>query len=191
MRDAEAEHVKRTVVITGAASGIGHATATLVESCGWRAIRVDRLEGCEVQVDLAAPPGRAAMVDRVAALSGGGLDALIACAGVNVLEPVAVSVNYFGMVATFEGLQPLLARGSAPRAVGVASIAALLPPEPGIAEACLAGDEAAAIAAASGKGERIYASSKAAFVRWIRRHAIDQSGLARASCSTRSRRLWS
>jgi hypothetical protein len=43
---------------------------------------------------------------------------------------------------------------------GVASVAALLPPDPAIAAACLAGDEAAAVAAAQGKGRLIYASSK-------------------------------
>jgi hypothetical protein len=42
----------------------------------------------------------------------------------------------------------------------VASVAALLPPDPAIAAACLAGDEAAAVAAAQGKGRLIYASSK-------------------------------
>jgi NAD(P)-dependent dehydrogenase (short-subunit alcohol dehydrogenase family) len=162
---------QRTVVVTGAASGIGRATAALAEARGWRAVRVDRQAGGDVRVDLATPRGRAALVERVAALCGGRLDAVAACAGVNALGPVTVGVNYFGMVATLEGLRPLLARGDAPRAVGVASVAALLPPDPAIVDACLAGDEAAALAAAGGKGPLTYASSKAAFVRWVRRNA--------------------
>jgi NAD(P)-dependent dehydrogenase (short-subunit alcohol dehydrogenase family) len=172
MSERDPEHAKRTVVVTGAASGIGRATAALVELRGWRPIRVDRVEGGDVRVDLATSAGRTEMLGRVAELTGGRLDAVIACAGVNALEPITVSVNYFGMVTTLEGLRPLLARGLAPRAVGVASIAALLAPDPAIAEACLAGDEAAAVTSAAGQGPRIYASSKAAFVRWMRRSAI-------------------
>ena len=38
-----------------------------------------------------------------------------------------VAVNYFGAVATLEGLQPLLAKSARPRAVVICSTAAMLP----------------------------------------------------------------
>jgi NAD(P)-dependent dehydrogenase (short-subunit alcohol dehydrogenase family) len=163
--------VTRTVVVTGAASGIGKATAVLVERRGWRAIRADRAEG-DVCAGLATPDGRATLVERVTALADGHLDAVIACAGLAVARPITLQVNYFGMVATLAGLRPLLGKGAEPRAVAVSSVALLVPPDPAIVDACLRGDEAGAVAAAEGKGNLIYASSKRALARWIRRNAI-------------------
>ena len=46
-----------TAVITGAASGIGKATANLLRSRGYRVIGVDRRES-DVVADLSGPAGR-------------------------------------------------------------------------------------------------------------------------------------
>jgi len=164
----------RTIVITGAASGIGKATAALAEARGWQPIRSDLYEG-DVKADLATPQGRAALVKGVTALTNS-LDAVIACAGLALPTPLTVSVNYFGAVATLEGMRPLLEKGQAPRAVGIASFASILPSDPELLEACLSGNEEAALRIAESKGGTgtgfYYSTSKAALARWIRRQAI-------------------
>src|SRR5688572_22461549 len=117
--------MSRTSVVTGAASGIGAAVASLLEGRGDRVIGVD-LQGTEVHADLSTPAGRASMVDEVTRLAAGRVDAVIANAGVLGADTGAiVRVNYFGAVATLDGLRPLLARSDAPRAVATTSTALL------------------------------------------------------------------
>ena len=167
--------VQRTVVITGAASGIGKATAALAEERGWRALRVDRQKG-DVRVDLSTTDGRRRMIEEIAASAGGTLDAVIACAGVSPPGATAVpivQINYFGAIATMHDLRPLLARGSAPRAVVVSSWASIQTVEPALIDACLADDEALAVRlAAELESPNTYATSKAAVARWVRRNAL-------------------
>ena len=170
--DGEREEalMTRTYVVTGSASGIGYATKAYLEKQGAIVIGVD-VHDADVVVDLASPDGRKEMVWEVAAKTHGVVDAVIANAGLARPEPITVSVNYFGAVATLEGLRPLLHASPAPRAAVVASMAILHPVDAGIVDACLAGDELMAIAAAEGKDNLIYASSKRALARWVRRHA--------------------
>jgi NAD(P)-dependent dehydrogenase (short-subunit alcohol dehydrogenase family) len=160
----------RTYAVTGSASGIGRAVCRHLESAGARVIGVD-LRDADVVADLSTPEGRAAMADGVAAASGGSLDGVIASAGISLPEPVTVRVNFFGVVATLEGLRPLLAEGTEPRAVAVSSTAANHPVDAAIVEACLNGDEPAAVAAAEHAGYLNYSSSKRALSRWIRQTA--------------------
>lgn len=87
-----------------------------------------------------------------------------------------VGVNFFGAVATLEGLRPLLAGSAAPRAALTASMASLMPADAELVDACLAGDEPRALARAAAligteAAGTIYASSKAAIARWLRRNA--------------------
>jgi NAD(P)-dependent dehydrogenase (short-subunit alcohol dehydrogenase family) len=133
----------RTCVVTGAASGIGAATAARLKALGARVIACD-LHDAEVIADLATSEGRAALVAGVAAASGGRIDAIVANAGGGPAE-TSLQLNVFGAVATLEGLRPLLAGSPAPRAVAVSSIASLRPPPPKLVELCLAGDEAGAL----------------------------------------------
>jgi len=167
----------RTYVVTGAASGIGKATAELLTEHGHRVIGVD-LHDADVTVDLSTAEGRTELVSRVTDLSGGKIDAIIANAG--LAKPVAktVAINYFGTVATLTGLQPLLAGSPAPRAVATASMASLFPPDDVLLEALLAGNEKKALArgaeleAAGGDtANLIYGTTKRALARWIRRNA--------------------
>ncbi|HEY1015826.1 MAG TPA: SDR family oxidoreductase [Herpetosiphonaceae bacterium] len=160
----------RTVVVTGSASGIGRATAELLRRDGARVIGVD-LRDAEVIADLGTAEGRAAMLEQVAGLAGGRLDGLVASAGIALEESQTLAVNVFGGIATLDGLLPLLERGDQPRAVVLSSIVATTNPDEGLVELCLAGDEPGALAAAEGKAPAIYASSKAALARWVRREA--------------------
>ena len=157
----------RTYVVTGAASGIGKATAELLVERGHRVIGVD-LAGTDVNVDLSTEQGRADLVARVAELSGGTIDAIIANAGLATPTAKTVAVNYFGAVATLEGLRPLLAGSPAPRAVATGSMASLFPADEALLDALLAGDEPRAMA----RGAELEASApEVANGRWIRRNA--------------------
>jgi NAD(P)-dependent dehydrogenase (short-subunit alcohol dehydrogenase family) len=165
----------RTTVITGSASGIGAATAALLRSRGERVIGVD-VRDAEVVADLSTAAGRDAMVAEVAVATGGRIDAIVACAGLALPEPVTVSVNYFGALATLEGLRPLLADSETPRAVAVSSMASFHPHDDVLVDACLAGQEGKALVAAQSLVDReeaglIYASTKHALNRWLRRAA--------------------
>jgi NAD(P)-dependent dehydrogenase (short-subunit alcohol dehydrogenase family) len=160
----------RTCVVTGAASGIGAATAELLRSRGDRVIGVD-LAGTEVAADLSTSSGRASMIDAVTELAGGTLDAVIANAGTSTGGPLDVRVNYFGAVATLVGLRSLLLRSDAPRAVATASSSIHLQVDDALVEACLAGDEEGAASAAERAGLGTYPATKRALARWVRRAA--------------------
>ena len=116
----------RTYVVTGAASGIGQATAALLVERGERVIGVD-LKNSDVNVDLTTDEGRRTLVSEVERISGGSIDGVLGIAGLAAEIPATVGVNFFGMVATLEGLRPLIATSDAPRAVGIASMASLHP----------------------------------------------------------------
>lgn len=160
----------RTYVVTGSASGIGAATSRILESAGHRVIGVDQ-HNAEIVADLSHAKGRAAMVASVRAVSNGRIDAVITCAGVSGGQHSAdlvIRVNYFGVIATIEGLRPMLADGTDPRAAVVASIALLNTTNGGPTALCLAGDEEGAIAACEGDGRIAYAAAKRAICRWVR-----------------------
>lgn len=166
----------RVVVITGAASGIGAASARRFEAAGYRVIRADRsAEGMDVVADLSTPQGRAGSIEDIIAISEGYVDAVVAAAGTAGQGVIDVQVDFFGAVATLDGLRPLLAQGQDPRAVVIASVAAIDRVDAAVVEACMAGDEAAAIAAVQASPAKNpmapYASAKRAVARWVRRHA--------------------
>jgi NAD(P)-dependent dehydrogenase (short-subunit alcohol dehydrogenase family) len=168
--------MSRTIVVTGAASGIGKTAAELLRSRGDTVIGVD-LRDTDISADLSTAEGRASLVDQVTEASGGTIDGILAIAGLASATTATVSVNFFGMVATLEGLRPLLAGSAAPRAVGVASMASLNPVDNELVAAMTAGDEETAraraeiLAADPALGYLIYGSTKKAFAQWIRRNA--------------------
>jgi NAD(P)-dependent dehydrogenase (short-subunit alcohol dehydrogenase family) len=179
----------RTAVVTGSASGIGAATAARLRRDGVRVIGVD-LREAEIIADLATPAGRAAMVDAVADLSDGRIDAVVANAGGGPAE-TSLSLNFYGAVATLEGLRPMLARGDTPRAVAISSVAGMRPDSAGLVDACLTLGEREANAfarraydsgelgrlpgdptpAAAQAGLALYGGAKRALERWCRRAA--------------------
>jgi NAD(P)-dependent dehydrogenase (short-subunit alcohol dehydrogenase family) len=124
-------------------------------------------------VDLATQQGRSTFVQGVTALVGDRLDAVLACAGVASPAPLTLQVNYFGAIATLQGMRPLLAKGTSPLAIGISSFASVMQPDSELVQACLSGDEAEALRIAESKNPATYyASSKAALARWIRHQAI-------------------
>jgi NAD(P)-dependent dehydrogenase (short-subunit alcohol dehydrogenase family) len=172
----------RTIVVTGSASGIGAATAKFLRDRGHRVIGVD-LRDADVFVDLASADGRKGMIDTVTKLSGGTIDAIVANAGGGPAE-TSIQLNYFGAIATLEGLRPLLAKSDAPRAVAVSSISSLRPPHAPLTDACLRGDEPAALVIARALWEEanasggategslaLYSNAKHALNRWCRTRA--------------------
>ncbi len=168
----------RTYVVTGSASGIGAATRAALLAQGARVVGVD-LRNADVSADLSTPAGRRSAIDAVLDVTGGQVDAVIACAGISAPVPATIAINYFGVVDVLTGLLPALASSSAPRAAVVSSMASLQRTEPALVEACLAGDEPTALKLGqelADQGPEVgfanYSSSKRAVSRWVRRAAV-------------------
>ncbi len=168
--------MSRTYVVTGSASGIGRATMELLIERGNRVIGVD-IHDADVVVDLSTHEGRMDLVSKVTELSGGKIDAIIANAGLATATATTVAVNYYGALATLEGLRPLLAGSSAPRAVATVSMASLFPPDEQLLSDLTAGDEPASLhrgrelEANPELSSQIYGTTKQALSKWIRRNA--------------------
>ena len=170
----------RTYVISGAASGIGAATAARLREEGQRVIGID-LTGTEVEADLSHPAGRAEAAHAATELAGGRIDAVIACAGISAPIAKTTAINYFGVVELLEALLPALRASDAPRAAVVSSMASLQPVSALLVDAALAGDEPRALALGDelasdpSTGFRNYSSSKRALSRWVRRASVSEA----------------
>jgi len=165
----------RSYLVTGAASGIGAATAELLRSRGCTVHTLD-LHRADVCVDLGTPDGRAEAVRQVQGLDRG-IDAVIACAAVWDSTPQTASINYFGVVDVLEALRPGLEMSPAPRVAVMGAWAGMLTVEAPVVDACLAGDELLArqaVSATSVENPRavVYSSTKRALMHWVRRTAV-------------------
>ena len=165
----------RTVVITGASSGIGAATASRLGAAGWRVIGVDKDE-TDVVADLSTPAGRRVAIDGTRERCGGVLAGIVTCAGLAGVPGRAGSllaaVNYFGSVDLLEGLRPLLAPGGA--AVAISSNSTTVQPAvpADLVEALLRGDEELSAQIADARGSLVaYPATKLAVAHWVRRNA--------------------
>lgn len=161
----------RNVVVTGAAGGIGRATAEYLQSTGVNVLAVD-LRGTAISCDLADPVARTELL-RTIESSVDSLDAVIAVAGILGGAPAAVmSVNFFGATRLLEGLRPLLAKSPSPRALVMSSLASRFPCDQAVVDACLADDEDEARRLADLSSSAAYSTSKNALSRWVRRRAV-------------------
>ncbi len=116
----------KTIIVTGAASGIGAATALLLAAQRARVIAIDlnrpaRVAGDFVQADLADPRS----IDRLVAALPAGVHGLANIAGLPPTRPAeqVLAVNLVGLKALTLGLMPKLADGAA--IVNLASLAGL------------------------------------------------------------------
>jgi NAD(P)-dependent dehydrogenase (short-subunit alcohol dehydrogenase family) len=114
----------KTIVVTGAASGIGRRTAELLGQLGAEVVGVDLRPpahpvGGFIAADLGAPEAIAALVARLPRR----VDALCNVAGVSGTLGIAatLAINFYGLRALTEAMAPLLREGGA--VVNVASIA--------------------------------------------------------------------
>lgn len=163
---------RRTILVTGAARGMGAAVCAHLDAQGHRTIGLD-LEDVELQADLSTAEGRAKAAAETIRLGDGQLDAVIACAGLAGAPPkLVISVNYFGVSELLATLRPQLAQSSAPRAVVIASSSVLLGHDDALVEACLSGDEALAHDRIPENANLVYSSTKVAISRWVRRTAV-------------------
>jgi NAD(P)-dependent dehydrogenase (short-subunit alcohol dehydrogenase family) len=165
--------------VTGSASGIGAATAALLSRQGHRVIGVD-LAGADVNVDLGTVDGRTTAIAGVTAACGGPLDGLVTAAGIGPSSTAPggrlISINYFGTVELIAGLRDALAAADSPAVVALSSNSTTCQPDWPLeyAEACLTGDEAAAVALADQRTSLYaYPASKTAVAWWIRENAAD------------------
>jgi NAD(P)-dependent dehydrogenase (short-subunit alcohol dehydrogenase family) len=169
--------MSRTILVTGSASGIGKATAALLRARGCNVIGLDIQDtgrsDTDIIADLSTVQGRRHGISKTLQMSGGTLDGVVACAGLAGADAKAmVAVNYFGTVSIVEGLHNALMSSSAPRVAIISSSAIILPSHHPLVDACLSGNEAAALDEAAGNDVLTYASTKLSLSRWIRRTAI-------------------
>jgi NADP-dependent 3-hydroxy acid dehydrogenase YdfG len=134
------ERGRRTVLVTGASSGIGEATVRALAAAGWDTVaaarRVERCEALAVEVGGRALALDVTDADSVAALAGAldRVDAIVHCAGGALgLEPLAEAdedrwremfeSNVMGVVRVTKTLLPALRAGIDPSIVIVGSVA--------------------------------------------------------------------
>lgn len=121
----------RRAMVTGAASGIGAAAAARLVAEGAAVIGVDAADGADLVLDVAAP-GAAGAMAKAAEEQLGGLDILVANAGVTGLEPLAthadeswermLEVNLSSVFRLVRACRPLLAAGGRGRIVATGSV---------------------------------------------------------------------
>ena len=133
---------RKTVVITGASSGIGHACVTRMSGAGWlvfatvrKASDGDRLRSENVYpviMDVQdASTVIAAATEVASALRGRGLDGLVSCAGIGMVRPIEYApmrdareifeINFFGQLATIQAFSGML-RENRGRMVNITSV---------------------------------------------------------------------
>lgn len=137
----------QTILITGAASGIGRETARLFAARGWRVAAADVNATALAQLaselgdqviaipgDVRTREGAQAIVDAATSANGGNLDALFNCAGVLEMGPHVsvpharvdrlIDVNIRGVVYCIDAAYPALARTPGAHVVSMSSTSA-------------------------------------------------------------------
>ncbi len=176
-----------TYAVTGSASGIGRATADLLRGEGHTVIGVDLhappVHPDDAVGDLSSPDGRRAAARAVLQRSGGALDGAVLAAGVGPGSGrerlrLLAELNYLGVVDLLEQWRPALAAGRPGKAVAISSNSTTITPmvPARTVRAIAARDIDKAVRSARllgpGAGAVMYAASKIALSRWVRRTAV-------------------
>ncbi|WP_229397977.1 SDR family oxidoreductase [Micromonospora okii] len=169
-----------TYAVTGAASGMGRASAERLRRDGHTVVGVD-LRDVEVVADLSTTAGRAQAAAEVLERAGHRLDGAVCAAGLGGIpgrDRIVQQVNFFGVVDLLEAWRPVLAAAGNSKVVVFGSNSVTLTPmvPERAVRALLARDPDRALRAVGRFGKRsapfAYASSKLAVTRWARRAAI-------------------
>jgi len=134
---------RKTVVITGASSGIGRACVSRMSSVGWRVFATvrktsdrDGLRSEKNVYPVMMDVQDAATISRAAAeirsqLNGGGLDGLVNVAGIGMVRPLEYApmadvrdiyeINFFGQLATIQAFCGMLRKNQG-RIVNITSV---------------------------------------------------------------------
>jgi len=139
----------RNVLVTGASTGIGYATAVALDARGWTVFAGVRSDADEavirlalssrsepVRLDVTSETAIASAVGRIAAATDGRLQGLVNNAGIAAIAPFETlgaqawrdvfNVNVFGTVDVTRAMLPLLRAGRG-RVVTIGSIASRVP----------------------------------------------------------------
>jgi NAD(P)-dependent dehydrogenase (short-subunit alcohol dehydrogenase family) len=171
-----------TYAISGSASGMGREAAQRLRADGHTVIGVD-VKNADVVADLSTPDGRGAAADGILAACGGKLEGAVLAAGLGPSpgrdRPRQIAqVNYLGVVELLVALRPALAAVDRAKVVVVSSNSSTtVPAVPGrTVRALLAHDADKAVRSVRPFGPAaptmMYAASKIAVTRWVRRHAV-------------------
>ncbi|ALG86116.1 SDR family oxidoreductase [Gordonia phthalatica] len=167
-------------VVTGSASGMGHAVAERLRGDGHTVIGVDQRDA-DVVTDLSTRVGRSTAVREILSVSDGRLDGAVFAAGVGAhrgKERLTVEVNVLGVTELMLALQPeLAAAGNAKVVVFGSNSTTSTPFVPRAAIRRLVdGDTAGATKIVQRRGAlsapAAYAASKIAVSRWVRERAV-------------------
>jgi NAD(P)-dependent dehydrogenase (short-subunit alcohol dehydrogenase family) len=175
----------RIILVTGAASGMGKATAELLRQRGSRVIGVDvkEAEGIDIIADLSTRNGRTAAVEKITAACPGYLDGAVTWAGIGVDTEKTIPLDYFGQVDVLTGIRPLLEKSKAPRVIITSSRNSLYPACPQLVKLCLDGREDEAVqlvkclksiftAMDDPNSRPAYIAAKTASTLWMRRNCV-------------------
>jgi NAD(P)-dependent dehydrogenase (short-subunit alcohol dehydrogenase family) len=171
-----------TYAVTGSASGMGRETAQRLRGDGHTVVGVD-IKDADVIADLSTPQGRKEAAAAVLAASGGKLDGAVLAAGLGPSPSrdrarQIAQVNYLGVVDLLNAWRPALAAAERAKVVVVSSNSSTtVPAVPGrTVRALLAHDADKALRTVKLFGKAaptmMYAASKIALSRWVRRHAV-------------------
>jgi NAD(P)-dependent dehydrogenase (short-subunit alcohol dehydrogenase family) len=168
--------------ITGSASGMGRAAALRLRDDGHTVVGVD-IKDADVTADLSTPDGRRRAADGVLEICGGALDGAVLAAGLGPGRgrdrPHRIAqVNFLGVVELLATWRPALAAAERAKVVVVSSNSTTtVPAVPRrTVKALLANDADKAVRSVRLLGPAaptlMYAASKIAVTRWVRRHAV-------------------